>query len=58
MPQDTPAPNAEELHDALEAIPDGPNIEADPDALKAAKGEIPLDGPRAEAAPSPDPAAA
>lgn len=43
-----PAPSAQDLKKGLDAMPDGPNIEADPDAAKAARGQVPLKGPRAE----------
>ncbi len=55
MPDDPtgthPAPTPDDMRKALDAIPEGPNIEADPDALKAAKGEVPLEGRHADAPP-------
>jgi hypothetical protein len=44
-----PAPTPEDLKKSMDDIPDGPNIESSPWELKAARGETPLEGPRAEA---------
>jgi hypothetical protein len=40
------APTPEDLQDALQAVPEGPNIEAGPWELRAAEGQTPLEGPR------------
>ena len=41
------APSPRDLEKAAENIPEGPNIEADPGAADAARGKVPLEGPRA-----------
>jgi hypothetical protein len=52
MPDDkaaaNPAPTPKDLKKNLDDIPDGPNVENSPWELKAARGETPLEGPRAE----------
>ncbi len=44
---DHPAPTPGDLKTALEDFTEGPNIEASPWELQAARGETPLEGPRA-----------
>ena len=51
-----PAPSGKDLKKGLDAMPEGPNIEADPGAVEAAQGEVPLDGPRARKGPAGEPA--
>jgi hypothetical protein len=42
-----PAPSPEDLRESMERIPEGPNVEYSPWESKAARGETPLEGPRA-----------
>jgi|GEM_PF-6509498 len=42
-----PAPSPGDLKQAADAFTEGPNIEASPWELQAARGETPLEGPRA-----------
>ena len=42
-----PAPTPEDLKKAADAIPEAANVEASPWEQAAAKGETPLEGPRA-----------
>lgn len=44
---DHPAPSAQDLKKAADDFTEGPNIEASPWELEAARGETPLEGPRA-----------
>lgn len=46
MSSEHPAPTPEDLAEALKAIPEGPNVEASPWEVNAARGETPLEGPR------------
>jgi len=41
-----PRPTPDDLKKAVDAIPEGPNVEASPWEQAAAKGETPLEGPR------------
>lgn len=43
-----PAPSAQDLKQAADEFTEGPNVEASPWELQAARGETPLEGPRAE----------
>ncbi|WP_225783743.1 hypothetical protein [Xenophilus sp. Marseille-Q4582] len=43
-----PAPTAAELRRTAETFIEGPNVEYSPDEVKAARGEVPLEGPRAD----------
>ena len=42
-----PAPAPEDLKKSMESMPEGPNVEFSPWEVQAAKGETPLEGPRA-----------
>lgn len=43
-----PAPNAKDLQQSLEQMPEGPNVEFSPWEQEAARGKLPLLGPRAD----------
>jgi hypothetical protein len=47
-----PAPSAKDLKKGLETMPEGPNIEADPGAVDAARGQVPPEGPHAKERPA------
>jgi hypothetical protein len=46
--RETPAPSARDLKQAADDFTEGPNVEFSPWELQAARGETPLEGPRAD----------